>query len=195
MSCGNERRISQVPALSPAVRERLSQIGAVYHRWCLECDATQHLAAERRTQHLREFSATMSQTRHTYHAWLDQIEVVEAECEALLDEHLADPSAVTPDDWTLIEVGNERKLLVIYGDIWPRESWPEDVPYLNLIALREWYVIRQQNFPAGIQTLHDVRGRLAGQTEGFGGEGVDELKNLDVEPNVDIETIGEEEQP
>jgi hypothetical protein len=43
---------------------------------------------------------------------------------------------VTPQDWDDTARGAERKIHWLYSQKYSRKDWPNDLPYLNLIALR-----------------------------------------------------------
>ncbi|KAJ8117085.1 hypothetical protein OPT61_g1637 [Boeremia exigua] len=67
------------------------------------------------------------------HAWREQLDSVFNELNVLVErfDNLGD---VTPADWDAAVIGKERKVLAIIEPCYPRDNWPQGLPYPNLIA-------------------------------------------------------------
>lgn len=84
---------------------------------------------------------------------------------ALLDRYDADPSSVTAADWDDIARGSERKVLYIFRDF-PRSTWPEGVPYPNVIARRQEYDARNGRLKKDRTRLKKSAGELDEERKG-----------------------------
>ncbi|KAF1354238.1 hypothetical protein EJ07DRAFT_182565 [Lizonia empirigonia] len=74
--------------------------------------------------------------------WYECQEVSEQLQELIL--MFQDNKPVTPADWDAAIAGKERKAFAVLAPWYPRETWPQSVPYLNLIA-RELHEEEEQH--------------------------------------------------
>jgi hypothetical protein len=66
--------------------------------------------------------------------WLKAVRSKRQEISALLNRYMSDSDSVTEQDWEDMAQGSYYKIKWILAKAYPREDWPDDVPYLNLIA-------------------------------------------------------------
>lgn len=159
MPCGNEQYYQGTPPINSTTSARLSDIAEIYHQWRLEEMAHEFGIIHRGTEGADEFDQGMNLMFHALSAWFEQIFALQEACEELLEKHLNDPRSVSPNDWELIANGAERKLTIIYGLEFPCGSWPAGVPYLNLVALREYYTSENQRIENELEVLRERRDR------------------------------------
>lgn len=82
-----------------------------------------------------EFVHKLITTFYKIKAWADEIQPLKVRLEKLLRDHQKDPSTVSPKDWDKMVEGHAGKIKHIFGKKFPLDQWPEDVPYLNFVAL------------------------------------------------------------
>jgi hypothetical protein len=179
-----------MPPLCPSTRARLGQIAVVYHELRLLDQANRLWVAQQRARRIREFNEGLEKIFKAVDVWLEEINAVEDKCEELLDKHLQDPSSVTPEDWTLLAQGASCKINVIYGRAFPRESWPDGIRYLNLIALREHYQQQNRDIEAELEHIREMRHQAAQEEDIW--EAMNGLADLNFDADMDIEQFEEE---
>jgi hypothetical protein len=58
--------------------------------------------------------------------------------QALHRRYVEDPKSVTVEDWENMAYGSEKMIGFVLTKHFPKETWPEGVPYLNLIARQKY---------------------------------------------------------
>jgi hypothetical protein len=72
-------------------------------------------------------------------AWKKDVARLKKETDKLKKRYNLDSTTVSAADWDNAVRGKFGKLRALYGKEYPKEDWPEGVPYLNLIARAEWF--------------------------------------------------------
>lgn len=80
---------------------------------------------------------------HKIHDWRKESIPLKRKLDSMLRMHRAQPKSVTALHWAKAVKGKRKKLLFMYGWQYPRHKWPRSLPYLNLIALRNYLVERK----------------------------------------------------
>jgi hypothetical protein len=68
-------------------------------------------------------------------AWKVGVSQLRKQSRTLMGRYVANSSSVTPVDWDRLSKGSPRKLRYIYHNTYTKESWLEEVAYLNMIVL------------------------------------------------------------
>lgn len=89
------------------------------------------------------FNKQVIKTREKVKAWKKQKANLKKQLVALRRQHITDPSSVSSDDWNRATNGNTGKVRALFGEKFPRETWPSDIQYLNLIALANFHRAEQ----------------------------------------------------
>ncbi|KAF1835937.1 hypothetical protein BDW02DRAFT_264572 [Decorospora gaudefroyi] len=86
----------------------------------------------------QEFRIKVIRLRRKVRDWKKEVGRVLVETRDLLLKQRADHTSVTSADWDRVTKGKHGKLHALYHKRFPRGKWPEEVPYLNMLALAEW---------------------------------------------------------
>ncbi|CAO2653599.1 Nn.00g030100.m01.CDS01 [Neocucurbitaria sp. VM-36] len=85
-----------------------------------------------------KFEKQLMHTKRKIRVWKKQAKVLRKELVALSNKYTADPTSVSPKEWDEASRGSKGRLQYLLGARYPRANWPANVPYLNVIALKQW---------------------------------------------------------
>lgn len=108
-----------------------------------------------------KFRKRLIQTKRKVRAWKKlRCETKPIELFELRDKHTADPTSVTPEDWDRVTNESKWKVKFLFGRMFPRETWPSGVPYLNLIALRQYRLGQQKKRSNARKPGNHMQGKM-----------------------------------
>jgi hypothetical protein len=88
--------------------------------------------------------------------WYKGIAQKTEEMQTLHRRYVEDPKSITVEDWENMANGSEKMIAFVLTKHFPKKTWPEGVPYLDLIARHKYLKEKEE-----AKKLNDLAERVA----------------------------------